>query len=162
MLANAAGYDPVGRWAGMTNTTTIAPATPATTTAPSIGGFFFYFPVLYPAPHIPPGSRRSGRNPVDPRRFHLDSAWIQVESRWNGRNGRNLVGMKCQWEPTKISPGLGIIPTKFLPNSDHSYQIHPDPHGSQSNQIPSGLQVDSRWIPTKFRVEPFLLHNLPY
>jgi hypothetical protein len=26
---------------GMTNTTTIAPATPATTTAPSIGGFFF-------------------------------------------------------------------------------------------------------------------------
>ena len=25
-----------------------------------------------------------------------DSAWIQAESGWNGRNGWNLVGMSCQ------------------------------------------------------------------
>ena len=42
-----------------------------------------------------------------------DSARIQAESGWNGRNGWNLVGMSCQWEPTQIS--LGLQP--------HSHQI---------------------------------------
>ena len=37
--------------------------------------------------HLDPG--RVEEIQVDPSRF-------QVESDWNGRNGRNLVGMKCQ------------------------------------------------------------------
>ena len=51
--------------------------------------------VLYSPPHIPTGSK-----------------WIRSESAWNGRN---LVGMPCQWEPTQIWLGLGMIPIKFRP-----------------------------------------------
>ena len=80
-----------------------------------------------------------------PHVFRLDPGGIWVDSGWNGRNGRNLVGISCQWEPTQISPGPGIIPTKFPPDSYHSHQIHSDPPGSQSYQIPSGFQVDSEW-----------------
>jgi len=58
------------------------------------------------------------------------------------RNGRNLVGMSCQWEHTQIWLGLGMIPTKFQPNSNQSERNDLDPLGSQSYQIPLG----SYWI----------------
>src|ERR1700678_3137834 len=45
------------------------------------------------------------------------STQIRAESGRIGRNGRNLVGISCQWKPTQIWPGLGFIPTKFPPHS---------------------------------------------
>ena len=77
-----------------------------------------------------------------------DSATIQVDSRWNGRNGINLVGMSFQWEPTQISlrlqPHSHQIPTIFPPYSHHSDQNHSDPCGSNSYQDPSRFQVESK------------------
>ena len=55
-----------------------------------------------------------------PHTFRADPTKFRAESERNGRNGRNLVGMRCQWESTQIWLGLRIIPTKFRPNSDHS------------------------------------------
>jgi hypothetical protein len=88
--------------------------------------------VLYPPPHIPPGSRWSGRNPGGFKQIPSGMVGIWEESRWNGRNGRNLAGLTYHWESTQISLGLRIIPT------------------------------NSTWIlinPIKFLVEPFLPHN---
>ena len=80
--------------------------------------------VLYSPPHILPES---------------------LESRWNlggiQAPGRNFVGMFSWWEPTQISLGLGMIPTKFPP-------FPPDSLGSrwieilpESAQIPGGILV---------------------
>jgi len=43
---------------------------------------------------------------------------IQAESK------QNLVGLLSQWAPSQIWLGLGMIPTKFRPNSDHSEWNH--------------------------------------
>ena len=96
-----------------------------------------------------------------PHVFRPDPRGIWVDSGRNGRNGRNLVGISCQWEPTQIWPGLPpnshqipTIPTKFT-------WIHADPSPTkfqmQSNQIPTRFHLESTWIPTKFPLLYFIL-----
>ena len=50
-----------------------------------------------------------------PHIFQAEPSRIWMESKWNGRNGWNLVGMTCQWEPTQVWLRLGIIPIIFRP-----------------------------------------------
>ena len=89
--------------------------------------------VLYPPPLILP-----------------DLGRIQVESAWNGRNGWNLVGMSCQWEPTQIS--LRLQP--------HSHQIPTIPTGItwiRMDQISTRILADSRWNPVRIWIPADML-----
>ena len=52
--------------------------------------------VLDTPPHILSGSERNGRNPSGSEQIPSGMVGIRAESEWNGRNGRNLVGMTCQ------------------------------------------------------------------
>ena len=84
-----------------------------------------------------------------PRWIHTDPGGFWVESRRNGRNGRNLIGISCQWE--KNPPKFDLDWEPFPPNS---HQIPTIP--TRFTGIP--IQPNSEWIPTsptKFRVEPY-------
>ena len=80
-------------------------------------------------PAIPCGSRR---NP---------GGWSEF--------GRNVILVRTH-------PNFTQTPTKFPPNSHHSYQTHLDPHGSQSYQDPTKFRAESAWnpgIPSRFQVD---------
>ena len=92
-----------------------------------------------------------------PHVFRPDPRRIWVDSGRNGRNGRNLVGISCQWEPTQIWPGLRpnsnqipTIPTKFT-------RIHADPSPIRfhldSDHIPPRFHLDSDQIPPRFHLD---------
>ena len=98
--------------------------------------------VLYPPPRTLPRSRQN-------------LSGFQAEWQEWSEFGRNIISVRTH-------PNLTWTPGKFQPNSNHSNQIHLDPCGSQSNQIPHGFHLESNQIPHGIHLESNQIPDVSY